>query len=208
SFESALSRESAFVLNNWGLVSIATFIAIATLWPRISEWLLNQKSTLGPTFYNMWIPPIALIVFGLMGVAPLLGWRKTSPELFKKSFKWPLVTMGVAVLSFVLIGPRLGFPVFYKADPIYLGDLGRALAKMASAYPLIALALVAFNCAVVVQEFVRGVKARQAAHKGESSLHSVFLLVGKARRRYGGYIVHVGIAVMFIGFLGRAWGVD
>src|SRR4051812_16051345 len=89
-FESVLSREAAFLGNNWGFLSLMVFIAVATTWPRISEWLLDQKSTLGPTFYNMWIPPIAIAVIGLMGVAPLLGWRKTSPELFKKSFIFPV----------------------------------------------------------------------------------------------------------------------
>src|SRR5262249_57317577 len=139
SFESALSRESAFVLNNWGLVSIATFIAIATLWPRISEWLLNQKSTLGPTFYNAWIPPVALVVFALMGVAPLLGWRKTSPELFKKSFRWPLAVMGIVAAAHVAFGRRLGYPAFVHPDPIYPGSFGASLAMVARTYPFATL---------------------------------------------------------------------
>src|SRR5262245_24948513 len=161
SFESVLSRESAFVFNNWGLVSICVFILVATVWPRISEWLLDQKSTLGPTFYNAWIPPVALIVFALMGIAPLLGWRKTSPELFKKSFVWPVGVMAAAAALHLALGNRLGFPAFYKADTIYPGAFGEALAAMSGKLPLITVALCAFNVAVVVQEFVRGVAARQ-----------------------------------------------
>jgi cytochrome c-type biogenesis protein CcmF len=208
SFESPLSREAAFLGNNWGLLSLAVFIIVATTWPRISEWLLDQKSTLGPTFYNQWIPPIALIVFGLMGVAPLLGWRKTSPELFKKSFTWPLIAMGAAMVLHLAIGKRVLFPPFVDVDPLYESTLGYGLAKIAGTYPFITMALVAFNIAVVVQEFARGIKARQRAHKDENPLVSLFQLMAKSRRRYGGYLVHVGIAVMFVGFAGRAWGID
>jgi cytochrome c-type biogenesis protein CcmF len=207
-FESVLSREAAFVLNNWGLLSVMLFIATATIWPRISEWIFNQESTLGPTFYNTWIPPIALVVFFLMGAAPLLGWRKTSPELFKKSFRWPVSVMAVVGVLHLVLGKRIGYPAFYDAAPIYEGTLGNALAWLIGKLPFVTVMLVAFNIVVVIQEFVRGVKARQKAHDDEGIFESLFNLVAKARRRYGGYVVHVGIAVMFLGFTGRAWGVD
>lgn len=206
-FESLLSREVMFLLNNWGFFSLMVFIAAATVWPRISEWILDQKSALGPTFYNTWVPPIALTVFLLMGVAPLLGWRKTSPELFRKSFRWPVLATVLVAGAHLAFGRRLGFPAFVQVDPIYEGSLGAALSKMASTYPFLTIAFTAFNVAVVAQEFVRGVKARQ--RRGDESLYaSLYNLVAKSRRRYGGYIVHVGIAVMFIGFAGRGWGVD
>lgn len=211
-FESALSREAAFLLNNWGFLSLTVFITVATTWPRISEWLLDQKSTLGPTFYNMWIPPVALLVFGLMGIAPLLGWRKTSPELFAKSFRWPVIAMVLMAIAHIAFGKQWGFPAIAQTDPIYPGKLGESLAKAASFYPFFTMALVAFNVAVVIQEFVRGINARQASAKQKKTEESIALsllnLVSKSRRRYGGYIVHVGIAVMFIGFAGRAWGID
>jgi cytochrome c-type biogenesis protein CcmF len=211
-FESILSRELAFVVNNWGLLSICVFIAVATIWPRISEWLLDQKSALGPTFYNAWIPPIALAVFALMGIAPLLGWRKTSPELFRKSFLWPVGAMVLfAVLHFVL-GRALRFPAFVDIAPIYETPLGHGLAWIDGKLPVVTIALCAFNVTVVVQEFVRGVRARQhaAASRGkmENLLVSLIELVAKSRRRYGGYVVHIGIVLMFVGFTGRAWGVD
>jgi cytochrome c-type biogenesis protein CcmF len=207
SFESALSRESAFLLNNWGLVSLTVFIAVATVWPRISEWLLDQKSTLGPTFYNAWIPPIALVVFALMGVAPLLGWRKTSPELFAKSFRWPVGAAVVVAIAHFAFGRRIGFPAFVTLDPIYSGSLGAALAWVGGKLPVVTIALCAFNVAVVVQEFWRGIAARQK-RGGETVFASFYNLVAKSRRRYGGYVVHVGIVLMFLGFTGRAWGVD
>lgn len=207
-FESPLSREAAFLANNWGLLSLAVFIIVATTWPRISEGLLDRKSTLGPTFYNQWIPPVALTVFGLMGVAPLLGWRKTSPELFKKSFLWPGIAAGIAMALHVALGSKVLLPWKVTVDPLYDSTLGHALAGMAQFYPFVTVGLVAFNVAVVVQEFVRGIVARQRAHKDESAFVSFFQLIAKSRRRYGGYVVHVGIAVMFVGFAGRAWGID
>lgn len=206
--ESALSRETAFVLNNWGLVSIGAFIAIATIWPRISEWLLDQKSTLGPTFYNAWIPPVALIVFALMGAAPLLGWRKTSPELFAKSFRWPVGVAVVVMGLHLAFGKQIGFPAFFAADNIYEGTtLGTVMQAISGKLPLVTVGLCGFNVAVVVQEFARGVAARRK-HADESIVASLLGLVSKSRRRYGGYIVHVGIVLMFLGFTGRAWGVD
>ncbi|AUX48257.1 cytochrome C biogenesis protein [Sorangium cellulosum] len=206
-FESMLSREAAFLFNNWGLFSIMIFIAVATVWPRISEWLLDQQSTLGPTFYNTWLPPIALVVFLLMGVAPLLGWRKTSPELFRKSFRWPVLAAVVTSTLHLTLGRSVGFAPFVSVDPIYPGPLGDALAKLASTYPFFTVMFAAFNVSVVVQEFARGIAARQK-RGDESPFASFYNLVARSRRRYGGYIVHVGIAVMFVGFAGRAWGVD
>jgi cytochrome c-type biogenesis protein CcmF len=205
--DSVLSREAAFLMNNWGFLSLAVFIAVATTWPRISEWLLDQKSTLGVTFYNAWIPLIAFVVIAMMGVAPLLGWRKTSPELFRKGFRWPVGVMVAVAALHVAFGARFGFPAFIHADPIYPNTLGAGLAAMAGKYPFIAIALVAFNLAVVAQEFARGVAARQR-RGAENVLVSLGSLVAKSRRRYGGYIVHVGIAVMFIGFAGRGWSLD
>jgi cytochrome c-type biogenesis protein CcmF len=206
--DSLLSREAAFVGNNWGFLSLMVFIAVATIWPRISEWLLDQKSTLGPTFYNAWLPPLVLMVLALMGVAPLLGWRKTSPELFKKSFRWPVLGMVLTGVLHVAFGKSLGFPAFIHVDPIYPGLLGDILSRASSTYPFFTIMIVAFNLVVVAQEFARGISARQKNAKDESVLGSLFQLVAKSRRRYGGYIVHVGIALMFVGFTGRAWSVD
>jgi cytochrome c-type biogenesis protein CcmF len=205
--ESVLSREAAFVLNNWGLVSLTVFITIATVWPRVSEALLDQKSTLGPTFYNTWIPPVALLIFALMGAAPLFGWRKTSPELFRKSFRAPVAAAVVVAGLHAALGSRLGYSPFFSVDPIYPGALGDGLAWLIGKLPIVTVALVAFNVAVVVQELQRGVVARRKRAE-EGLFASLFNLVAKSRRRYGGYIVHVGIALMFLGFTGRAWGVD
>jgi cytochrome c-type biogenesis protein CcmF len=153
------------------------------------------------------------MVFALMGIAPLLGWRKTSPELFKKSFRFPLAAMAVAAVAHLALGKRFGFAPFVHIDAIYPGTLGRLLAEMGGVLPFITFILVAFNIAVVVQEYARGIAARRAASVArkeprESLPAALVNLVARSRRRYGGYTVHIGIAMMFLGFSGRAWGVD
>jgi cytochrome c-type biogenesis protein CcmF len=203
--DSVLSREFTFLLNNWVLISMLVFITVATVWPRISEAAFNQKATVGPPFYNTFVPPLGLLLIFLMGTAPLLGWRKTSKELFLKSFRWPLAAAATMATLHIAFGKSFGFPAFIQGDPIYGGVLGTVLGWFEGKMPLITTTLVAYNIAVVTQEFQRGVRGR--AGKGESVLTSLFQLVSKARRRHGGYIVHIGISVMFLGFAGKAWEV-
>jgi cytochrome c-type biogenesis protein CcmF len=205
--ESVLSREAAFLANNWAFLGIAVFIAVATTFPRISEWLLKQESTVGPTFYNAWLPPAGLFLFALMGMGPLLAWRKTSPAMFKRSFFAP-VTAGVVVgVLHIVFGSSLRFAPFVTPDRIYDGAVGTALQKVGTILPLVSTVLCAFNVAVVVQEYARGLAARRRATR-EAFFPALIGLVSKARHRYGGYIVHTGIVIMFLGFTGRSWGVD
>jgi cytochrome c-type biogenesis protein CcmF len=205
--ESVLSREAAFLANNWAFLGIMVFILVATTFPRISEWLMNQQSTVGPTFYNAWLPPAGLFLFALMGVGPLLAWRKTSTAMFKRGFLWP-VTAGIVVgILHLVFGKSLRFAPFVTPDRIYEGAVGTALQKVGTVLPLISTVLCAFNVAVVVQEYARGLAARRRATH-ESFLPALIGLIAKARHRYGGYIVHIGIVIMFLGFTGRSWGVD
>ncbi len=206
-FDAWLSREFTFLMNNWALVGLMVFIALATVWPRISEWLLNQKATVGPTFYNAFIPPVALVLIFLMGTAPLLGWRKTSARLFYQSFTFPIAAMVAAGAAHVAFGTKLGFPAFVVSEPVKESALWLRLAWLQGKLPLVTIMLVTYNIAVVLQEFYRGIAARRRS-KPESVFVALTRLVSKSRRRYGGYIVHVGIAVMFFGFAGRAWGLD
>jgi cytochrome c-type biogenesis protein CcmF len=205
--ESVLSREAAFLANNWAFLGIMVFILVATTFPRISEWLMNQESTVGPTFYNAWLPPAGLFLFALMGIGPLLAWRKTSSKMFRRSF---IVPIGAGVLVAVLhlaLGSALRFPAFVTPDRIYEGFVGAALQKVGTILPLVSSFLCAFNIAVIGQEYARGIRARRRVAT-ESFFSALVNLVSKARHRYGGYVVHLGIVLMFIGFTGRSWGVD
>jgi cytochrome c-type biogenesis protein CcmF len=205
--EGVLSREAAFVVNNWVLLGCATFILVATTWPKISEFFLEEVVTVGPPFFNRWMAPLGLTLLFLMGVAPLLGWRKTSGESLRKAFAIPTAVGAGAMGLHLLLGFRLGFPAIVPDDQFYPGFVGFVLQKLSSAAPLVTVALVAFNFAVIGQEFWRGASARQRKHD-ERLLEALLRLVSKSRRRYGGYVVHAGIGLMFLGFTGRAWEVE
>ncbi|HVW26172.1 MAG TPA: cytochrome c-type biogenesis CcmF C-terminal domain-containing protein [Polyangiaceae bacterium] len=206
--EAVLSREAAFVVNNWLLVGIATFILIATIFPRISEWLWKETVTVGPPFFNRWMAPLGLGLLLLMGVGPLFGWRKTSGVSLKRAFAFPsAVALAVLVLH-VALGKRLGFPAFVQTDAFYPGLAGVFLQKLGACAPAVTICLAAFNFAVVAQEFYRGVAARRSKHSDEGVLEALRNVVDKSRRRYGGYIVHIGVGLMFVGFCGRAWEIE
>jgi cytochrome c-type biogenesis protein CcmF len=210
--EALLSREAAFVLNNWALLGIGLFIAIATIFPKLSEWWWNESVTVGPPFFNRWLAPAGIALLVLMGSAPLLGWRKTSNAALKRAAIAPLVALVATGALHLAIGAKLGFPAIVPNDQFYPGVVGVLLKWAGAAAPLIVVSLVGFNFAVVAQEFVRGVAARRAAadkrEAPEGLLTALGNLVSKSRRRYGGYVVHVGIALMFLGFTGRSWGLD
>jgi cytochrome c-type biogenesis protein CcmF len=201
------SREAAFVVNNWALLGMMTFILVATLFPKLSE-LWGESITVGPPFFNRWLAPIGLAVFALMGAGPLFGWRKTSNASLKRAFMGPTVAMIVMGIVHVAFGKSIGFPAFVEAEPIYVDKLGLALEMMGRVLPLITTMLCAFNIAVVVEEFARGISARRATNANENIFTALFTLVARSRRRYGGYIVHLGVVLLFIGFVGKAWGID
>jgi cytochrome c-type biogenesis protein CcmF len=205
--EAVLSREAAFLANNWAFLGIMVFILVATTFPRISEWLMNQQSTVGPTFYNAWLPPAGLFLFALMGIGPLLAWRKTSPQMFRQNFFAPVAVGLSVVILHLVFGKSLRFPAFVTPDRIYEGFVGSALQKIGTVLPLVSTFLCAFNVTVIVQEYTRGIRARRRVGN-ESFFVALTNLVAKARHRYGGYVVHLGIVVMFLGFTGRSWGVD
>lgn len=205
--EALASREAVFVINNWALLGAAVFIAIATIFPVISEWLWDETVTVGPPFYNRWMAPIGLLILLLMGMAPLFGWRKTSGVSLRRAFRLPLIVAAAAVALHLLIGPALGFPAIVAQEAAGDGFNDLILQKLAAAAPLVTVALVFFNLAVVFQEFQRGVGARR--RNTEEGIGSALItLVSRSRRRYGGYIVHVGVSMMFLGFIGRAWEIE
>jgi len=206
--EAVLSREAVFVVNNWLLLGIMSFILIATIFPRISEWLWKETVTVGPPFFNRWMVPLGLTLLLLMGVGPLFGWRKTSGASLKRAFAFPTAVAVTVMLLHIAFGRQYGFPAFVEQDRFYSGIIGFLLQKVGSAAPLATITLALFNFATVGQEYYRGVSARRKKHSDEGVFEALYNLVDKSRRRYGGYIVHVGIGLMFIGFCGRAWEIE
>jgi cytochrome c-type biogenesis protein CcmF len=177
--ESVLSREAAFFFNNLLFVGIAFSVLWGTLFPILSELVKGTKITVGPPFFNRVNVPLGLLLLALTGVGPLIAWRKASTANLRRQFIAP-VTSGLVTLGALLaIGIR---------------DL----------YALMAFALGGFVAGTIVQEFYRGARARRRMH-GESIPIALVRLIGRNRRRYGGYIVHVGIIIYFVAFAGMAF---
>jgi cytochrome c-type biogenesis protein CcmF len=180
--ESMLSREAAFLFNNLLLVGIAFSVLWGTLFPILSEAVRGTKITVGPPFFDRVNVPLGLLLLALTGVGPLIAWRKASTANLRRQFVGPVLTGVVALVALLAAGMRDG-------------------------YAVIALALAAFVAGTVVQEFYRGVRARRRMHR-ESVPTALFRLVERNRRRYGGYIVHVGVLIYFVAFAGMAFKVQ
>ena len=219
--ESFFSREFTFLLNNWILVSLLFFILVATTFPLISEALTGEKVTVGPLFYKAWVQPLGLLLLFLMGLGTLFGWKKTSPEALRRACRVPFATLAIAAVVHLAAGSALGFPAVVYSEPIYSGALGAVLRTFNAYTPLMGVSLCAFNLAVIVQEFVLLLRSRAKTGAIKSTpailwwmgglpgiVHTLFTLPPPSRRRYGGYVVHLGIVLMFIGFTGQAWNAD
>lgn len=179
--ESMASREAAFLFNNLALVGIAFSVLWGTVFPILSEAVRGTKITVGPPFFNRVNIPLGLLLLGLTGIGPLIAWRKASSQNLLRQFTWPVATG--------LVGTALALAVGIR-----------------DFYVLMALGLGAFVTGTIVQEFGRGVRARIRMH-GEGMFSALIGLVGRNRRRYGGYIVHLAIVVYFVAFAGMAFKV-
>ena len=177
--DSWVSREAAFLVNNWILLFSAIFVLFATLFPTLSEALMGERLTVGPPFFNTWMLPIGLTLLTLTGIGPLLAWRKSTLVNLREQFLFPV---GLGLLT---AGVLVAFGV-----PMWASGL--------------CFALCAFVTGTMTQEFVRGARVRQRA-TGTDLLTALVGLVGRQRRRYAGYIVHLGIVVMFLGFAGEGF---
>lgn len=180
--ESFLSREAAFLLNN--LLFVAAMFAIfwGTMFPLISEGFFGQKINVGPPFYNRVNIPIGLLLLALLGVGPIIAWRKATPRNLKRNFVAPL-GVGLATAA-VLFATGVRHP-----------------------YALLTFALGAFTMTTIVVELWKGTRAR-ASIEGERLPVAFVHLVQRNRRRYGGYIVHAGLVICFAGFAGKAFNVE
>lgn len=219
--ESVLSREFTFLLNNWVLCSLLFFILVATTFPLISEALAGETVSVGPPFYKAWVQPLGLLLLFLMGVGTLFGWKKTSPDALKRVFRIPVAAWAAAVLLHFAVGSTIGFPAVVWGDAIYPGALGALLRAFNAFTPVMGVSLCIFNMAVIAQEFALLFMSRAKTGAAKSTpaalwwlggvpgfVHTLLTLSPQSRRRYGGYIVHFGIATMFLGFTGQSWNVD
>ncbi len=192
--ESLVSRESSFLFNNLVLLAACFTVLWGTLFPLLSEYVQGTKVTVGAPFYNRVNLPIGLFLLFLTGIGPLLAWRSTSLRSIRRNFVLPGIAMGVSLIVCIAAGVR----------PWSAGD-----DMQAEIFSLITFTLGAGVITAITAEFLRGanVVARQAQERGErmSLAGATVLLVRRNTRRYGGYIVHFGIVIMFIGIAGGAF---
>jgi cytochrome c-type biogenesis protein CcmF len=175
SLESVFSREGAFLLNNLVLVALAFVIFWGTFFPLISEAISGHKASVGPPWFDRYTVPLALMLVLLAGIGPMLTWRRVSLAQLRRALAVPL---GVGAAALVLL--------------LTLTDAGKSWASLAM------FTLIAFVLAVVGQEYWRGVGARRLMTR-EPPPVALGRLIARNRRRWGGYIVHVGIAILFLG---------
>ncbi len=205
--ESPLSREFAFMTNNWILLGMQLFVLLATTFPLISEALRNETVTVGPGYYNAWMAPLGLILLLLTGVGPLMAWRKASGKSLWRAFVKPALFALLVCVLHVALGAQLGFAPVVHSDAIYDTRVGEMLSRIYHTMPVISITLCAFVLGTVVQEFWRGTRARMKSSHENVGV-ALVNMVAKARRRFGGYIVHVAIVSMFIGFTGAAYDME
>ncbi|MBI4262766.1 MAG: cytochrome c biogenesis protein CcsA [Acidobacteria bacterium] len=180
--DSWISREAAFMVNNWILVFSAFFVLFATMFPTLSEAVTGERLTVGPPFFNQWMLPIGLALLALTGIGPLLAWRRSTLVNLRDQFLFPVAV--AAVIAGAVVG--LGVRVWSSG---------------------LAFALSAFVFATIAQEFWRGARVRQGV-SGTDLATALIGLVARNKRRYGGYIVHLGIGLLFLGFAGEGFKVS
>ena len=174
-----LSRESSFLFNNLILVGITFAVFLGTIFPVLSEAVRGVKVTVGPPFFNQVNVPVGLALLFLTGICPLVGWRRTSARNLKRNFLYPLLATLVGGGILLLLGLRHG-------------------------YALLSFMFCIFVITTILLEFYWGTRARRNA-ASVGYLRALFGLVRRNKRRYGGYIVHVGMVLIFVGITGSAF---
>jgi cytochrome c-type biogenesis protein CcmF len=177
--ESPISREATFLYNNLLLVAFCLTILWGVIYPILTEALRGEPVTVGPPYYNFFLNAFGLPLLVLMGIGPLIAWRRASLRGLGRTFVWPL---GIALATGVAL---------------------LALGAGSSVPGLIGYTFCAFVLASIGLEFARGTRARQAL-SGGSWVRAFSELVGRNRRRYGGYVVHASIVLLAIGVIGSS----
>jgi cytochrome c-type biogenesis protein CcmF len=183
--ESLVSRESSFLFNNVVLLAACFTILWGTLFPVLSEYVEGTKTTLSGAYYSHIAVPIGVFLLLLTGVGPLLAWRASSFRSLRRNFVLPGVAFVVTAIVLIAVGlkPWADEGVFYS---------------------LMTFSLATAVATAISSEFLRGaaVVRRQT---GKNFVASTILLIRRSTRRYGGYIVHLGLVIIFIGFAGYAF---
>jgi cytochrome c-type biogenesis protein CcmF len=174
-FDSVVSREGSFLGNNLLLTGIAFATFWGTVFPILSQVVRGQTMTVGTSFYEQVNGPLFLLLILLMGIGPLLAWRRASRESIWRNFRYPALAAVGAALLLPLLGVR-------------------------GIWPNLGYAVCVFAAATILYEVWRGVRVRHG--HGEAYLQALGMLVSRHRQRYGGYLVHIGLVVLAVGVIG------
>ena len=178
--DSFLSREASFLFNNLLLLGIGFATFWGTIFPIISEAVRGVKITVGPPFYNQVNVPIGLALLALIGIGPVIAWRRATWSNLKKNFIKPVST--------ALVGAAVLFPMV-------------PLSNRSEIYTYIAFVLCIFVTTSIGLEFFKGAVERRESHQ-ETAVGALGTLIWHNKRRYGGYIVHIGVVMIFAGIAG------
>ncbi len=180
--DSLLSRESAFLANNVLFLAAAFAVLWGTIYPIIAEALTGVRLAVGPPFFNAVFIPIGLALIGLTGLGPLIAWRRMNKRALFKMIRIPLVLGAIAAILPAMAGVR-------------------------SPGALLAFGLCAFTATAIVAEFIRGSRVHRS-RDGVGWAGALGRALLRNRRRYGGYVVHLGVVLIVLGFAGSAFRVE
>jgi cytochrome c-type biogenesis protein CcmF len=187
--ESLVSRESSFLFNNLVLLVACFVILWGTLFPILSEYVVGNKVTMGAPWYNKVAIPIGLFLLFLTGVGPLLPWRATSLKSIRRNFILPSIALWATVIVCLAVGVKP-----WKDGAFDSGNF----------FALVAFALSASVMVAILSEFLRGA-AVIAKQTGRNLFAATYLLIRRNTRRYGGYIIHIGVVIVVVGLAGSAF---
>jgi cytochrome c-type biogenesis protein CcmF len=179
--ESIVSREASFILNNWAFMGLLIIVMWGTMFPVLSELFLNKKIAVGPAWFSFMASVPGVLLLLLTGVGPLIAWRKATPSHLKRQFTFPLAWGGVVGIAALAVYGT-GIDVFSWCAWTFSG----------------------FVIASITQEYTRAIRSRKKRAK-QSSLQALRYLLAQNPSRYGGYVVHLGVVFMMIGFSGSAF---
>ena len=187
--ESLVSRESSFLFNNLVLLAACFVILWGTLFPILSEYVQGTKVTVGPPFYNRVAVPIGLFLLFLTGVGPLLPWRATSLRAVRRNFVIPSIALWGTVIVCLAVGV---WP--WKNGSFDAGNF----------YALVAFGLSAGVFTAILSEYLRGANVIRKQTR-RNLFSSMYLLIRRNTRRYGGYMIHIGVVIVVVGLAGSAF---
>ena len=179
--ESVLSREASFIINNWIFMAILFVVFVGAMFPVFTEAAGGVRRILGPPYFNTFAGILALLLMVLTGIGPLIAWRKASLSSLKRAFIFPAIAGVVVTIGIIAI---FGFSPGYWAISCW--------------------GLAGFVLTTIAQEYTRAVGARMR-RLNESALTALGTLLRRNQRRYGGYIVHAGVVILFLGVSGAAF---